>query len=221
MTQLIDIDFDTKRAYLHADTVTNGFDIIVAYAEIKAWVQANYKSGQQYARVMEAVGNIPKGDGTFTPRYGYVFSGWRFVPYDLVSHELQLLVEMISADGLRDRLLFDRTPLAPTVTVDITPVYEKIEIREVNTGSGLTGEQATQLSQVPSAEANADALLVRNIDGGSNTGRQVKSALKANRNKVVRTDSLLTVYEEDDVTVAWTAVITTGDLGTIAEMDPT
>ena len=73
--------------------------------------------------------------------------GWRPVPYGLVSHELQIVVEMLSFEGLSDRALFDRSTISPSVSIDITPVYEKIEIREVATG-GLTNQQAIMLMEL-------------------------------------------------------------------------
>jgi hypothetical protein len=57
----------------------------------------------------------------------------------------------------------------------------------------------------------ADALLNRNIGGGSSAGRLVKEALYALRNKTSITGTLLTVCDEnDDVLLpAWTANLTT------------
>jgi hypothetical protein len=59
----------------------------------------------------------------------------------------------------------------------------------------------------------ADAVLGRNIAGGSDGGRDVTSALRAIRNQVTlsaitATTATLTVTEEDDSTSAWTAAVT-------------
>lgn len=64
------------------------------------------------------------------------------------------------------------------------------------------------VSDIPTATANADALLGRKISGGANGGRTVTDALRSTRNKVTISGTTLTVYAEDDVTVAWTAVLT-------------
>jgi hypothetical protein len=61
----------------------------------------------------------------------------------------------------------------------------------------------------PTAAANADALLGRSLAGGADGGRTVKDALRVSRNKVVVTDTTITVYAEDDVTIAWTGTLTT------------
>jgi len=57
----------------------------------------------------------------------------------------------------------------------------------------------------------ADALLGRNIAGGSDGGRMVKDALRFLRNRFTLVGDVLTVYAEDDTTVAWTAVVSTDE----------
>lgn len=57
-------------------------------------------------------------------------------------------------------------------------------------------------------EAAADALLNRNVSGGSNTGRLVKQAYHFIRNKWVVAAGTLTVYDTDDTTSSWTASVT-------------
>lgn len=68
----------------------------------------------------------------------------------------------------------------------------------------------------------ADAVLTR--DWSSVTGeaaRSVLNALRILRNKVSETGGTLTVTEEDDLTTAWTAVVTTNLAAQpISEIDP-
>lgn len=54
----------------------------------------------------------------------------------------------------------------------------------------------------------ADSILERNIAGGSDGGRTVKDALRFLRNKFTVAGTTLTVYQEDDTTVAWTSTVT-------------
>lgn len=68
---------------------------------------------------------------------------------------------------------------------------------------------AASYTAPPTAVQNADALLARNIAGGSNGGRDVTSALRILRNRFLRGVSTLTVYQEDDTTPAWTSSLTT------------
>lgn len=65
------------------------------------------------------------------------------------------------------------------------------------------------------AQEIADAVLGRNIAGGSSTGRTVTEALRFLRNKFAVSGTTLTVYAEDDTTVSWTATV-----GTTAGADP-
>ena len=76
--------------------------------------------------------------------------------------------------------------------------------------NGTYGNSAIQtaVSAVPTATANADALLSRNVAGGSSSGRLVKEALYALRNKVSISGSTMTVYSTDDTTSAWSATVT-------------
>lgn len=79
----------------------------------------------------------------------------------------------------------------------------------------------TQLDALPTANENADALLARNVAGGSSTGRTVSQALYALRNRVARSGSTITVYQTDDTTSSWTATITTDAAAEmITSMDP-
>lgn len=65
------------------------------------------------------------------------------------------------------------------------------------------------VGDIPTAGENADALLGRNIAGGSSTGRIVTEALQALRNKVAIVSGTATVFAEDDATPSWTATVTT------------
>lgn len=67
----------------------------------------------------------------------------------------------------------------------------------------------------------ADAILNRNIAGGSSTGRLVKDAFRAIRNKSAISAGTLTVFQEDDTTTAWTAtVVSDAAANPIISIDP-
>lgn len=57
----------------------------------------------------------------------------------------------------------------------------------------------------------ADQILGRNIAGGSSAGRLVKDSLRFLRNRFTLVGDVLTVYAEDDTTIAWTAVVSTDE----------
>jgi hypothetical protein len=137
MAQVSSVDYDAKRIHLHSDTVVNGFDVIAAHFEINALVKANANGEQNRAACLSAEGRIPKGGGKFTPRYGLLKPGWRIVPYNGVSHVLAINVEVLSPDlgGLSGRDVFDRTPLPPSIEVQIDHNWDQVEVIEVNTGA--------------------------------------------------------------------------------------
>jgi hypothetical protein len=122
--------------------------------------------------------------------------------------------------------------LTETGTSGLTPSESAQLANASNTGTQNVALNTTidanvdqlllDVADVPTAEENADTWSNRNIDGGSNTGRLNKDAIKANRNRVTidpNTNSI-TVYEEDDSTVAWGGDIVTGQRDPINSVDP-
>lgn len=77
-------------------------------------------------------------------------------------------------------------------------------------------------SRTLSATANtdiADALLARNVSGGSSAGRTVKQALHVLRNKVDARAGI--IYDTDDASTSWTFTTTTdSDTARITIVDP-
>jgi hypothetical protein len=69
-------------------------------------------------------------------------------------------------------------------------------------------------------EAIADAILARNIAGGSNGGRTVGQAHAFVRSRWNIVGTTLTVYANDDTTALWTGEIVPGPGGVITGMDP-
>jgi hypothetical protein len=73
----------------------------------------------------------------------------------------------------------------------------------------------------PTAAEVADQWLERNLAGGADGGRTVRDALRLLRNRAAIAGSTLTVYQEDDATPAWTAVLSTrADAPPVVEVDP-
>lgn len=66
---------------------------------------------------------------------------------------------------------------------------------------------ASNIEGVAYRENLADVLLGRNVAGGSNTGRLVKEALYALRNKSEIVGSTLNVYNATDGAIAWSATV--------------
>lgn len=77
------------------------------------------------------------------------------------------------------------------------------------------------VGDIPTAVQNADALLGRNVSGGSSTGRTVKQVFHFIRNKWVVAAGTLTVYDTDDTTTSWTAAVTgTAGADPVTGVDP-
>lgn len=67
----------------------------------------------------------------------------------------------------------------------------------------------------------ADEILNRNLaGGGSGNSRNVRNALRSLRNRIRVNGGTLEIYQEDDATLAWTAVSTTTAGNPITEIDP-
>ena len=150
MAQIESVDWAAKRFYLHEDTVSAGFDAWEAFTEVRAIQQANTNNAQNYPLFIQRQGKVPKGGGRFTPRYCSFLTGWRGVPYDQVSHNLSLLVEMVSDDEISDREVFDRSSIQ--VDVDIDATYDQVEIIEVNVSgvSAISAELETVIREIHS-----------------------------------------------------------------------
>jgi hypothetical protein len=88
-------------------------------------------------------------------------------------------------------------------------------VGSVGSVTGAVGSVATAGN-----EAIADAIINRNIQGGSNTGRTVRQALAALRNKVVVSGGTMTVYATDDSASEWTASVATTAGNPITTIDP-
>ena len=89
------------------------------------------------------------------------------------------------------------------------------------TADGIAAD-AIGSSELAATAANeiADAILDRNVAGGSSAGRLVKEALYVLRNKTAIAGGTLTVYGTDDTTSAFTAAVTTAAGNPVSAIDP-
>lgn len=100
-----------------------------------------------------------------------------------------------------------------------------------NVGGNVVGSVASVtgniggnlLGTLTAAERNAisDALIARNIAGGSSAGRTIKTALALLRNKQEIVAGVMTVYDTDDTTALYEANVTTTAGNPISAWDPT
>ena len=78
---------------------------------------------------------------------------------------------------------------------------------------------ASELAADAAAEI-ADAILGRNVEGGSSSGRTVAQAFARIRNRVAVVTTTMTVFDVTDTAASWTALVTTAAGNPIIEIDP-
>lgn len=118
-----------------------------------------------------------------------------------------------NADIVLIKAKTDNLPASPAATgaaMTLTSAYD-------------AAKTAAQVSDIPTAVQNADALLKR--DMSAVTGEAARSplnALRFLRNKWTLVSTLLTVTKEDDTATAWTATVgTTAGVNPVTSTDPT
>lgn len=87
--------------------------------------------------------------------------------------------------------------------------YVDTEVAAIKAKTDNLPASPAATGDIPTANQNADALLGRNIAGGSSSGRTVTQALCFLRNKWTVAAGTLTVYGTDDTTTSWTATVST------------
>lgn len=97
--------------------------------------------------------------------------------------------------------------LATASNLAVVAGYLDTEIAAIKAKTDNLPAAPAATGDIPTAVQNADALLGRNVSGGSSTGRTVKQALHVLRNKSAVAAGTLTVYDTDDTTSSWTATV--------------
>lgn len=97
---------------------------------------------------------------------------------------------------------------ASQTSLDTVDDFLDTEVAAIKAKTDNLPAAPAAVGDIPTAVQNADALLGRNVSGGSSTGRTVKQAFHFIRNKWVVSGGTLTVYDTDDSTSSWTAAVT-------------
>lgn len=97
--------------------------------------------------------------------------------------------------------------LATAANLAVVAGYLDTEIAAIKAKTDNLPAAPAAVGDIPTDVQNADALLNRNVSGGSSTGRTVKQALHVLRNKSAVAAGTLTVYDTDDTTSSWTAAV--------------
>ena len=144
MPVISSIDPTTRRVFLAADTVGVDLEPMDIYREMRTLRRTN-ETLRQYDLFLEAFGNEDIGGGSFTPRFVRLLQGTRIVPFD-TDHELTVVGSLITDDGQSGTACFDRSPLSVSTVVDINYRPPQVEVIQVNTGSGVTPGDVTDIS---------------------------------------------------------------------------
>lgn len=117
-----------------------------------------------------------------------------------------------------------------TDNLPASPADESLVIAATNSiaarlGSPAGASVSADIAALPTAAANADKLLGRNIAGGSDGGRTMTSALRMVRNKVVftpidSTSGTFDVYAENDSDVAFSGTYVRAVADALQTVDP-
>lgn len=138
--------------------------------------RATTESLQQYFNPVSGGGAVSKGGGKYTPRYAVFNNGWRVVPED-VDHVLDVTGEQLTAEGGSGSACFDFTLLSAGTTVVVN--YEPPAAEIITVGGSDLEAIAT------------NATLIRKI--------------LQNRTHTDPATGVMTVYDDDDITVLLTA----------------
>lgn len=97
---------------------------------------------------------------------------------------------------------------ASQTSLDTLDDFVDTEVAAIKAKTDLIPAAPAAVGDIPTAVQNADALLGRNVSGGSSSGRTVKQAFHFIRNRWVVAAGTLSVYDTDDTTSSWTAAVT-------------
>lgn len=159
----------------------------------------------------DAIATIQSGLSTLTQANVRTAVGLASANLDTQVGDIPTNAELATALGTAD-----------DATLAAIAALNNLSQANVRTAVGLASANLdTQIDTLPTAIENADALLKR--DMSAVTGESARSPLNSfrfNRNRFTIAGSTLTVFKEDDSTVAWTATITTAAGNPLNSSDP-
>lgn len=216
--------FDFATSIIQVDDGVVAVDVIDLYDAVKE-ARAS-EEGILYDAIATGSGLVSLGDGVAVGLTVNLLGGWqtRFAPGSYIAKVSN--GNLVGGPG--------GDPIAYSAGVQVLLLQSAastvVTVSGSGGGSAPTATENAQavwsyglrsLSQaVPTAAQNADALLGRNLAGGSDGGRTVRDALRASRNKSAIEGGTLTIYQEDDATPAWTAAVNTEAREALQSIDP-
>ena len=206
-------------------TLTVDFDAVTGLHSVR--VVASGANGYAAQTNVDLV--ITTGTVGGTSVVGYVVGS-----FSIENRSTQLLATaaaLATVDTVVDAILVDTaeigvagaglTALATQASVNTIDDFLDTEIAAIKAKTDLIPAAPAAVGDIPTAVENADALLGRNVSGGSSSGRTVKQAFHFIRNRWVVSSGTLTVYDTDDSTSSWTASVTgTAGADPVTASDP-
>jgi hypothetical protein len=130
-------------------------------------------------------------------------------------------VRTITGNG--DKTGYSLATAPPTAAVIADAVWDEALSGHLTAGTTGAALNSSSTGAAPTAIEVADAVLNRKLDSTGNgtdttDERTVRSAMRAMRNKVSVGTGTMTVYKEDDTTVAWNGTVSNTSNVTV---DPT
>lgn len=188
--------------YAPSQAETNGDLVAVTFIGSGA-VPATLQIYTSFPQTTDNQANLPNS-GALTTIQADLDDIQTRLPAALVSGRMDASVGAMAADTLTS------TALAASAVTEIQTGLSTLDAAAVRAAIGLAAANLdTQLDALPTAVENADALLGRNVAGGSNSGRLVKEALYALRNKWTSVAGVYSVYGVDDTTLSWSSTLAT------------
>jgi hypothetical protein len=172
-------------------------------------------SAQAVASVSGAVGSVTGSVGSVTGAVGSVVGAVGSVTGS-VGSVVGLTVANLDAAISSRASAANLAIVGGYIDTEIAAIKAKTD--NLPASPAATGDAMTLASG--ERDSVADALLARNVSGGSSAGRTVKQALHVLRNKTAIAAGTLTVYDTDDSTTSFTATVTTAAGDPITSIDP-
>jgi hypothetical protein len=161
MALVSSVNYETKRIYLHADTMDEDLDTVLVYKEVRA-LRRTTESHRQFKPIIVASGNVEKIAGlTYTAINVQLLYGCRLVPNDTADHKIRLVRDTFTDDGYAGRDCFDRSGLTHIIDIDVD--FPEIEIREVATSGTVAPTASEMRAAVGLAVANLDTQLSKKL----------------------------------------------------------
>lgn len=182
----------TREIFLSITTTNTSINPIDIYKEMRT-LRRTDSTLRKWDLFMESAGNVSKGGGKFTERYVTLLDGTVIVPYDADGY-LTVTGTVINDAGQEGVDVFDRSGLISDIDINYIP--PQVEIIEVSSNSAVTAQDLLDIATTVRTELAPE---LANI--------VISNKILKNRTETNLVTGIMTVYDDDDTTVLFTAPI--------------